>query len=77
MNYFIIGSYINEQNQHYCTVIALCNNIEEATQIQNNLKGDYFVKDSITMESEEMINKLSLNADLWNQLSIVKLRDFK
>ena len=76
MNYFIIGSYTNEQHQIYSTVIALCNNVVEATSLQKKLKGELFIPHGKTRESKEEIDELSVNADIWNQIDIVKLSDF-
>lgn len=78
MNHYVIGSYQNEQNQIYCTVIALCNDLTEAIQIQEKLNvSPLFLKDSITKESKEMVDQLSVDADLWNQIDIVQLSDVK
>lgn len=78
MNYFIIGSYQNEYNHIYCTVIALCNDLAEAKLIQEKLNDSpLFLKDSITKESKEMVDQLSVDADIWNQIDIVKMSDFK
>ncbi len=78
MTYFIIGSYENQQNQIYCTVVALCNDLTEATLIQKKLKeGNMFVPHGITEETKKEIEKMMEYADLWNQVGIVKLTDFR
>lgn len=78
MKYFIIGFYENDYNHIYSTVVALCNDKTEATLIQEKLKeGNMFVPYGITEETKEEIEKMMEYADLWNQVGIVKLTDFR
>lgn len=77
MKYFIIGSYENDYNHIYSTVVALCNDKTEATLIQEKLNGNMFIPHGITEETKEEIEKMMEYADLWNQVGIVKLTDFR
>ena len=72
-NFFIIGYYVNQDFQQYCTVVV-CGTIDEEKEISRNLYDSnelYRKYEIIKSVSEKEIDETRFQGDLWNQVEII------
>ena len=71
--FFIIGYYVNQDFEHYCTVVV-CGTIDDAKTISENLYNSnelYRKYELIKSVSEKEIDEVRFQGDLWNQIEII------
>jgi len=72
-NFFIIGYYVNQDFQHYCTVVV-CGTIDDAKTVSENLittNESYRKYEIIKSVSEKEIDEVKFQGNLWNQIEII------
>jgi hypothetical protein len=71
--FFIIGYYVNQDFEHYCTVVV-CGTIDDAKTVSENLittNESYRKYEVIKSVSEKEIDEVRFQGDLWNQIEII------